>query len=64
MIKKIIFGFLWFVNDPQNASRAGAMAGGAAVESLRIYILLGALALSAYCSKKGFLPGIKTKESK
>lgn len=81
MVRKIGFGFLWFiviymgsamligavagamagVNSPENANEAGRLAGAAVVESIRIYLFLGAAILAFIGSAKGFLPGTRAK---
>jgi hypothetical protein len=77
MIKKILFGVLWFIvfyffacfvtgaiagaKDPQHAAEAGSLAGARTVAAIRIYLALGSLAFASIGSWKGFLPGTRRK---
>jgi hypothetical protein len=81
MVRRILFGLLWFVvfwfagsvlvgaiagaiagaNNPANASQVGAIAGSNAVEALRLYILGGAVLMSAAGAWVGWLPGTERR---
>jgi hypothetical protein len=49
--------------DPANAAAVGAVAGAKAVEALRVYFLMGALAIATVGTAAGILPGTQVKKS-
>lgn len=52
------------VENPQNASEAGRLAGARIVEEWRPYLVAGALLLSALGTATGVLPGTRNAKAK
>lgn len=59
-----IAGGMAGAKDPENAAYVGALAGAAAVEPIKYYLLAASLLTAILGAYKGFLPGLRKKTAK